>query len=143
MPVLFHAEATTFSYSNPVTARWVESVIQDYEYIPGQLNFIFCSDDFLLDINQRFLDHDFYTDIITFPTSDEKNVAGADLYISVDRVKENASTLKVVFEEELHRVMIHGILHLLGFDDKSESEKRKIREEENRALEQLKSMHQE
>lgn len=87
-----------------------------------ELSIIFCSDDALLEINKQFLDHDYYTDIITFPIEETNTVFEAELYISIDRVKENAQQLSKTFENELHRVIIHGVLHLCGFGDKTEEE---------------------
>ena len=95
------------------------------------LSFIFCSDEFLLSINQQFLQHDFYTDIITFDMSETKGLVNGEIYISIDRVNENAMEQKVSFKEELHRVIFHGALHLCGFKDKSKSDKQAMRNAEN------------
>ena len=99
----------------------------------SSLNYIFCSDRRLLDINRQYLQHDYYTDIITFDLSEGQGVAG-EIYISVDRVKDNARKLGVSFKSELHRVIFHGALHLCGYRDKSESEKKKMRAAEERYL---------
>jgi probable rRNA maturation factor len=96
----------------------------------GDLSIIFCDDETLLDINKQYLDHDFYTDIVTFDYV-KGGVISGDLFISVDRVHENAGIFKRPFTEELHRVIIHGILHLTGYADHSEEEKRLMREREN------------
>ena len=103
---------------------------------PGHLSFVFCTDDHLLEINRKFLQHDYYTDIITFDYS-EGNCVSGDLMISIDRVKENAFSEGVSFENELHRVMIHGVLHLIGFGDKSPDEAEQMRKLEASALFQL------
>jgi rRNA maturation RNase YbeY len=94
------------------------------------LNFIFCTDKALLEVNRQFLSHDFYTDIITFDLSDSHNVQ-AEIYISIDRVKENAAMLGVSFKSELHRVIFHGVLHLCGYKDKSKDQKNLIRGKED------------
>jgi probable rRNA maturation factor len=101
----------------------------------GSLNIIFCSDEHLLGINRDFLQHDYYTDIITFDLSaSSKAPLEAELYISVDRVKENAITLGQPFYRELHRVIFHGLLHLLGYKDKQKKDKALMREMEERLL---------
>jgi len=106
----------------------IESEAKDLE----SLNIIFCSDDFLLNINQEYLNHDYYTDIITFDYSSDK-VEG-ELYISIDRVRENAKDLGISFNHELHRVIIHGVLHLCGYKDKSEEEEKLMRLKEDTYL---------
>lgn len=102
-----------------------------------QANFIFCSDAYLIQINREYLSHDTLTDIITFDNSDSPGLIETDIFISVERVKENASLLNIRHEKELHRVMIHGILHLLGFKDKTPQEKEIMRDKENEALSYL------
>ncbi len=111
-------------------------MVRGQNRLPGHLSFVFCTDDHLLEINRNFLQHDYFTDIITFDYSDGKRVSG-DLMISIDRVKENAISESVSFENELHRVMIHGVLHLLGFADKSPHEKKEMRRIESVCLSQL------
>ncbi len=96
---------------------------------------MFCSDHYLLEINQKYLDHDYFTDIITFDNS-EGNQVNADLFISTDRVKENAVTMGQLFNDELHRVMVHGVLHLLGYTDKNLRAKKIMTERENYYLDQ-------
>lgn len=98
------------------------------------IRYIFCSDEFLLGLNQQFLKHDTYTDILTFTLSGEKDPIDAEIYISIDRVKENADKLKQDFHSELKRVMIHGILHLCGYNDHSPEEKLVMRAKENEYL---------
>jgi rRNA maturation RNase YbeY len=99
-----------------------------------ELNYVFCSDAYLLEMNQSYLNHDTYTDIITFDNSEtDENVLG-DIFISIDRIKENAKNFGVTETDELHRVMIHGLLHLLGYGDKSKTEKAKMTEKENHYL---------
>jgi probable rRNA maturation factor len=93
----------------------------------ASLNYIFCSDEFLLSINQQFLNHDFYTDIITFDLSETKNSVEGEIYISIDRIKENSGKEKTTFVNELHRVIFHGALHLSGYKDKTVKEIKKMR----------------
>jgi rRNA maturation RNase YbeY len=102
----------------------------------GDLCFIFCTDDFLLDINRKYLRHDYYTDVITFDYTVDNSVSG-DIFISVERVEENAREFGVSFEHELSRVMYHGVLHLCGYKDKSEDEEQKMREKEDFYLKTL------
>ena len=102
----------------------------------GHLSFVFCTDDYLLEANKKFLNHDYFTDIITFDYNELNKVSG-DLMISIDRVKENALTHQCSFQIELYRVIIHGVLHLLGFSDKSDIQSKKMRELENLYLTQL------
>lgn len=98
------------------------------------LNIIFCTDDALLEINRNFLQHDYYTDIITFPLSEKGQPIVAELYISIDRVKDNAQNGNNSFKEELHRVIFHGCLHLIGYGDKSSQQIKKMREREDHYL---------
>lgn len=100
----------------------------------SNLNIIFCTDDALLQINRDFLQHDYYTDIITFPINASKSSIEAELYISVDRVRDNAIVAGVSFKEELHRVIFHGCLHLTGYNDKSSQQIKKMREREDHYL---------
>ena len=117
----FHYE-TDFSIEDEAKfADWINRIILSEDEVYSQLDFIFCDDDYLLKINQDYLDHDTYTDIITFPYEDMSGIAG-DIFISVERVKENALDFGVEFYLELKRVMAHGVLHLLGYGDKSEEE---------------------
>jgi len=114
-------------------ARWIASVIEDEGKIPAAVSFIFCSDDYLLKMNIEHLGHDYYTDIITFDYCEGPVISG-DLFISVDRVRENAADLKVTFDDELHRVMIHGVLHLLGYGDKTNEDAQHMRAMEDKCL---------
>jgi len=98
------------------------------------VNYIFCSDQYLLKINQEYLNHNTYTDIITFENTEETGKLEADIFISIDRVKENAQKLASNSDSELHRVIIHGVLHLLGFNDKTEADKNRMREKEDACL---------
>lgn len=105
------------------TIEWIKNSIQKEGKNTSEISFIFCSDDYLLDINRQYLDHDYYTDIITFDYVEGDDVSG-DVFISIDRVRENAETFQVSFQNELNRIIIHGVLHLLGYKDKEADEKK-------------------
>jgi len=113
---------------------WIAYVVEQNHREISAINYIFCSDDYLLQLNQRYLSHHYLTDILTFPYEDEENKLLADIYISIDRVKENAAIYEVDWLEELHRVMIHGVLHLLGYEDHTASEQQQMRFLEEQAL---------
>ena len=113
--------------------RWIKQVVENAGFRLGSVSYIFCSDEKILEVNKQYLNHDFYTDIITFDYV-EKDTINGDIFISTDRVKENASQFNVPFEEELHRVIIHGILHLLGQEDHTPKEEKQMRKKENEAL---------
>lgn len=115
---------------------WILQCIADHKLNCGTINYIFCSDVYLHQLNVQYLDHDTLTDVITFDNSQENTVSG-DIFISIDRIKENARSFKVNTATELHRVMIHGVLHLCGFKDKSEKDKKAMRSEEDRCLQLL------
>ncbi len=115
---------------------WIRSVVVSEKKTPGEIAIILCSDEYLLDINKRFLDHHFYTDIITFDYCEGKVVSG-ELYISIYRVKENADKYKVGVLEELNRVIIHGVLHLCGYKDKTDKDIKRMRSKENEKLKML------
>jgi probable rRNA maturation factor len=129
---------TEFALENETQLEnWIEKVVSNKEFELGEVNYIFCDDEYLLKLNVEFLQHDTLTDIISFDNSLGKLING-DIFISIERVKENAKEYNVTFEEELHRVMIHGILHYMGLKDKSADEKMLMRKEENKALSVLK-----
>ena len=117
-------------------SEWIKKAISDENKIEGEINFIFVSDDYLFDLNKTYLNHDTLTFIITFDYS-LGNILHSDIYISVERVRDNASDFNVSFDEELHRVIIHGVLHLAGYKDKTEQEAEKMRSRENHYLERL------
>ena len=143
LPVQFHSyykvieffsEDTDFVVdSQQQLTEWITTVVAAEEKTLAAISFIFCSDDYLLKINQEHLQHDYYTDIITFDYCEGKLTSG-DLFISVDRVKENATELSLPFEDELHRVMVHGVLHLLGYKDKTAKHKAEMTAKENHYL---------
>jgi rRNA maturation RNase YbeY len=115
---------------------WIEKVIIGQECTPGDICVVFVSDDYLLEMNNQYLEHDYFTDIITFDYSEEKVISG-DLFISVDTVTSNSQEFNVPFIDELHRVIIHGVLHLIGFDDKTDEDKLMMTQMENSSLEVL------
>jgi rRNA maturation RNase YbeY len=115
---------------------WISSVITSEKFKQGDINYVFCDDDYLLKLNIEFLNHNTFTDIISFNESIGKILHG-DIFISVDRVKDNAVKFKATFLEELSRVMVHGILHYCGYKDKSEKDSKQMRNKENFYLKQL------
>ncbi len=126
-------DVDTVSFEHSSILDWYSKVANQEEKVLGDLTIIFCSDDYLLEVNREHLNHDYYTDIITFDYSVFPIVSG-DLFISVDRVKENATDFNVSFEHELHRVIIHGFLHLCGYFDKTNEDELLMRSKENQAL---------
>ena len=129
---LFFEETEILDLNSEFFAFWVSKICELEGKKLEEVSIIFCSDEYLLEMNKQYLDHDYYTDIITFDYYTE-DVSG-DLFISVDRVKENAINNGVSFDNELKRVVAHGILHLLGYGDKSEKESKLMRKKENEAL---------
>lgn len=119
-----------------VIYNWIRTVILSEKKKPGGISIILCSDEFLLDMNKRFLKHNYYTDIITFDYTEGDTISG-ELYISVDRVKENAVRYKGAFANELYRVIIHGVLHLCGYHDKSPQDRERMRKKEDQKLKLL------
>lgn len=113
---------------------WISSVIENHKYELEEINYIFCSDTYLHEVNLEYLDHDTYTDIITFDNSEEEGKVESDIFISIDRVKENADTIGVEFEQELRRVLIHGVLHLVGFKDKTDEDAIEMRRQEELSM---------
>ena len=116
-----------------ILEKWIEDTASRYHKRIGELCYQFCSDELILETNQAFLDHDYYTDIITFDDSEGEVISG-DMLISLDTVRSNAEMLDVPFEQELHRVIIHGVLHLCGLKDKSPEDEERMREAEDKAL---------
>jgi len=119
--------------------EWVTNTIHKENYKLEEISYIFCDDNYLLDLNINYLDHDTLTDIISFDYSVGKIISG-DIFISIERVKENAEKFKVDFKNELHRVIIHGILHYCGYKDKTEDEKKEMRYKEDYYLNVLNSL---
>jgi len=122
-----------------LTTRWLKEVALREGCKIGAVSVIFCSDPVILDVNRKYLGHDYYTDIITFDYCEEE-VLNGDLFISVDTVRANAAEYGTLFHEELHRVIVHGVLHLIGYDDHSEADIAEMRMKENEYLELLKTM---
>ncbi len=134
MSIRFAVQNIDFELPEPQKVRpWVAEVVQRRGKHVGNLSYLFCDDEHILEVNRQFLDHDTYTDIITFDYVAADLISG-DILISVDRVGENARTYGVPFEQELHRVIIHGVLHLLGQGDKSPDEAAEMRRQEAEAL---------
>lgn len=121
-------------------ANWIEQVAKSHDRIVGPLTYIFCDDEKIIEVNRQFLQHDYYTDIITFDYSRGKRISG-DMFISLDTVASNAEMLGVSYESELHRVIIHGVLHLCGIDDKGEGEREIMENFENKALDMFRAMN--
>ena len=126
--------------SRRLTSAWVKVVADSYGKRVGEVAYIFCDDEKILEVNREYLEHDYYTDIITFDYSEGKRIAG-DLFISLDTVASNAEQFGRPYEEELHRVIIHGILHLCGIKDKEPGEREQMEQAENQALELLETLN--
>lgn len=140
--ISFHHEDVGFLPASPsLLEHWVKAVIEKENCTLHELTYIFCSDEYLYQVNLEYLSHDTYTDIITFPYQPPP-VVHSDIFISVDRVRENAAELGLPFEQELHRVMIHGVLHLCGYPDKTPAEAAAMRQKEDEALALLSSFQQ-
>ncbi len=133
MPAInFFEEDIRYKPKNKTALRqWITETIKAEGFRLKELNYIFCSDNYLLQINRQYLDHDTYTDIITFDNSDTEKVITGDIFISAERIRENAEKFKVSEADELHRVIIHGALHLLGYPDKTPVTKQKMTEKED------------
>ena len=119
-------------------STWISNVISDEGFKEGDINYVFCNDDYLHNINVEFLNHDTLTDIISFDYSVGKIIQG-DIFISIERVEDNATDFNVSFQDELHRVIIHGVLHYMGFTDKLDIDKEEMRSKENSCLNKLKN----
>jgi probable rRNA maturation factor len=113
---------------------WLSSLIKTHGYKLSEINYILCSDEYLLGVNQEHLNHDYYTDIITFDNSDEEGTIESDIFVSMERVEDNAKEHKEEFSTEIIRVLAHGVLHLLGFKDKTEEDAAEMRIQEEKAI---------
>lgn len=122
-----------------IVKNWIKQIITDHGKKTGNITYRFCNDETILKYNNDFLSHDYYTDIITFDYCDRDTING-DLLISIDTVKSNSEILSLPYKDELYRVMIHGVLHLLGFGDKGEKEEKRMRKKENESLKVLYNM---
>ena len=133
MPAIgFFEEDISFRLKDKAKVRqWVTDTIIAEGFKLKELNYIFCSDAYLLEINKQYLDHDTYTDIVTFDNSEEEGKIISDIFISIERIRENAVKFNVTETTELHRVIIHGALHLLGYKDKSLADKQKMTQKED------------
>lgn len=131
MPFFFAAEDVVFPAINKkATEKVFANIFSDFAHKPGQINIIFCSEEKILQVNRKFLNHDYLTDIITFQHNENQNING-ELYISVETVKSNAKKLNTPYEKELKRVLVHGVLHLVGLKDKSATESAAMRKKED------------
>ena len=129
--VSYFTEDTSFLFKHKrLNTRWLKLVAQSEVRRLGDVSIIFCSDNYILDINIKYLNHDYFTDIITFDYCEDDIISG-DLFISVDSVRENAAFYGTEFEDELNRVIVHGVLHLIGYDDHSEEDIAQMRAKEN------------
>ena len=138
--ISYYREDTTFVFKGrTLNNRWLRMVAGSEVRRIGDISIIFCSDNYILDVNMRYLQHDYFTDIITFDYCEGDKLSG-DLFISVDSVRENALYYGTEFEDELNRVMVHGLLHLIGYDDHTEEEQKVMREKEDYYLSLRKSV---
>ena len=138
MPCSFHEHEVKSGLKQKLKlSTFIDGLISQYKknVKTAELSYIFCSDQFLLEMNKSYLDHDTFTDIITFDLSESKPAMEGEIYISVERVKENARIYKTTYQNELHRVIFHGVLHLCGFKDKKEKDQKIMRENEDYCLE--------
>ena len=134
MAISFNNQNINFTLKNKTALKaWISDVAKKEKKKTGTIHYIFTNDDDLLKMNQQFLDHNTYTDIITFDYTEDNTING-DIFISIDRVKENANKFDTSFENELHRVIIHGVLHLCGYKDKSKADAELMRKKENSSL---------
>ncbi len=139
MVINFFNEDIDFQLSNKKeVSLWLEKIAISHEKKIVSLNYIFCSDKYLLKLNQSYLNSDYYTDIITFDNSDTSENIEGDIFISINRVRYNSETISVSFQMELKRVIVHGLLHLLSYNDETETEKKQMREKEKTCLSLLK-----
>ena len=135
--IQFIAEGVTMPAVDKMRLKqWIKAVAETYGRKTGDVSYVFCNDERILQVNNQYLQHDYYTDIITFDYSTDKIISG-DIFISLDTVKSNAGLYKTDYKEELHRIIIHGVLHLCGNDDKTPELRTVMTEKENRALEML------
>ena len=135
LPIYFYQQESTYILKQKnILRNWINRTILTEGHQLQVLNLIFCSDEYLLKINEQYLHHDTYTDIITFDNSETPNNIAGDIFISIDRIRENAKFFKTTFSNELHRVVIHGTLHLLGYADKTAKAKKLMTEKEDEYL---------
>jgi probable rRNA maturation factor len=136
--IQFFSEGISFILKNKTGIRkWLNVVIREEKKNPWYINFIFCSDEYLLELNKTYLHHETLTDILTFPYQDDPDTISGDIFISIDRVMENAAEFRQDFEKELQRVMVHGVLHLIGYSDHGKKKKKIMTEREDHYLEKI------
>lgn len=129
--ISYHSDGINFQLENPSgVSLWIENTIQNENLSPGDLSFVFTSDEHLIEINRKYLDHDTFTDVITFDYS-EGDIVSGEIYISIERIRENAIHFSQGELDELHRVMIHGVLHLCGYGDKGADQKAQMTRKED------------
>ncbi|WP_080902779.1 rRNA maturation RNase YbeY [Parabacteroides sp. Marseille-P3160] len=134
MTITFYAEGVKLpAIKKKKVGDWIKTVAGTYGKTVGNISYLFCSDEKILEINRQYLQHDYYTDIITFDYTDKDRISG-DIFISLDTVNSNSEAFQTPYNEELHRVIIHGILHLCGINDKGPGEREQMAAEENKAL---------
>lgn len=143
MAIRFQSENVPFpgAIKKRETANWIKTIVANYGKKVGELSYLFCDDRKILEMNRHYLQHDYFTDIITFDYSEENTIAG-DIIISLETVGSNSQKYQTPFEEELRRVIIHGVLHLCGLRDKNRKEQKEMREAEDKALFLLNSNNQ-
>lgn len=128
----FHSESIDFKVANPIkTKRWLKSVIEAEGFKLSEINYIFCDDEYLHKINVEYLDHDTLTDIITFDNSEDEMLIEGDIFVSIERITDNAKDFKTSFELEFRRVIVHGVLHLCGYYDKTDEDEKQMRGKED------------
>lgn len=144
MPAInFFEEDIKFNLPQKLKIRsWIKNVVKNEGASITEINYIFCSDPFLKQVNIDYLQHDYFTDIITFDNSEEEGVLEGDIFISIDRIRENSTDYSDTFDQELRRVIIHGVLHLIGYRDKSDSEQKQMRQKEDQYLSLYTSLNQ-
>ena len=131
MAINFQFEDSKFQFSDlEKVENWINQTIENEKCFTGNVTYIFCSDNYLLDVNRKYLNHDYFTDVITFDYVKNGKISG-DIFISIDRITENAKIFNVSRENELLRVMIHGVLHLIGYDDQTDEQEAEIRSKED------------
>jgi rRNA maturation RNase YbeY len=135
----FYEDIPSLDVDEKKINSWINLIISQNNCVAAEINYIFCSDDYILKINNQYLKHNYFTDIITFDYCEDNKISG-DVFISIDTVLSNSKTYHTSFSQELNRVIIHGILHLIGFKDKSESEAAEMRRQENIALQALETI---
>jgi len=135
----YFEEVVENQLNEELITSWITKLVKSFHLSVGNITYIFCNDDYILDVNRKYLSHDYFTDVITFDYR-EGNIISGDIFISLDTVKSNSIQFHENYIDELHRVIIHGILHLIGFKDKSTKEEAVMRSEEDKALNLLKTI---